>query len=75
MILELCESVRQFLYEKNAPPKGSFHDDMLKNKEIAKNEMKVWFPSIFLLFVRYFCSKGLRFFHFFIWYVYGHRLV
>uniref|UniRef100_A0A1I7XJ05 Non-specific serine/threonine protein kinase n=1 Tax=Heterorhabditis bacteriophora TaxID=37862 RepID=A0A1I7XJ05_HETBA len=40
MILELCEEIRQFLYEKNEPPKGSFHDTMLKKKAIVESEMK-----------------------------------
>ncbi|EYC20507.1 hypothetical protein Y032_0021g248 [Ancylostoma ceylanicum] len=33
MILELCDEMRKFLYERNKPPPGSFHDLMLRSKE------------------------------------------
>ncbi|KIH47564.1 RWD domain protein [Ancylostoma duodenale] len=33
MVLELCDEVRKFLYDRNRPPLGSFHDVMLRFKE------------------------------------------
>lgn len=33
MIFELCQLVQSFLHERNIPPKGSFYDEMLANKQ------------------------------------------
>lgn len=33
MIFELCQLVQSFLHERNQPPKGSFYDEMLANKQ------------------------------------------
>lgn len=33
MIFDLCQAVQSFLHDHNAPPKGSFYDQMLLNKQ------------------------------------------
>lgn len=33
MIFELCQIIQAFLHEHNKPPKGSFYDEMLANKQ------------------------------------------
>uniref|UniRef100_A0A915AH84 non-specific serine/threonine protein kinase n=1 Tax=Parascaris univalens TaxID=6257 RepID=A0A915AH84_PARUN len=40
VIMELCHLVQEFLYERNKPPTGSFHDGMLLQKAAVEHEQK-----------------------------------
>lgn len=45
--------VQEFLYDKNEPPVGSFHDHMLQQKAAAETELLVffYFSFIFQVFI------------------------
>uniref|UniRef100_A0A0R3RYI5 non-specific serine/threonine protein kinase n=1 Tax=Elaeophora elaphi TaxID=1147741 RepID=A0A0R3RYI5_9BILA len=40
VILELCQTVQEFLYERNKPPEGSFFDGMLQQHAAVEHERK-----------------------------------
>ncbi|VDN18926.1 unnamed protein product [Gongylonema pulchrum] len=40
IILELCQIVQEFLYERNKPPEGSFFDGMLQLQAASEHERK-----------------------------------
>ncbi|VDM50239.1 unnamed protein product [Toxocara canis] len=40
VIMELCQIVQEFLYERNKPPAGSFHDGMLRQKAAVEHEQR-----------------------------------
>lgn len=41
VILELCQIVQEFLYERNKPPQGSFFDGMVQQHAAVEHERKV----------------------------------
>ncbi|KAL3989303.1 Protein kinase domain family protein [Acanthocheilonema viteae] len=40
IILELCQIIQEFLYERNKPPEGSFFDGMLQQHAAVEHERK-----------------------------------